>query len=228
MGRIEMSVPEHVVILGGGPAGLAVGHELSANGEKATILERNDFVGGLCRTVHHNGYKFDLGGHRWFTKNERLNDWLRRLMGNEILMVDRTSRIYYEGKFFNYPINVVDILKKTSLFTVLHAGVSLFWAFMRRAILSRPIVNMKDAYVSQFGNKLYDMFFRRYSEKVWGAPCESLSGDWVVQRSKGISIGALVRKTLLGSSRETGVSSLIDQFMYPSNGYVRISERMAE
>jgi len=221
-----MKNPGHVVILGAGPAGLAAGHELSINDVKVTVLERNDYVGGLCRTVQYKGYKFDLGGHRWFTKNEDLNNWFRRLMGDEIVMVDRISRIYYGGKYFFYPIRFSDILKKTGPFTILHAGLAFMWAILVQAITNQPAANMKEAYVAQFGSKLYDMFFRRYSEKVWGRPCEELSADWVSQRSKGLSIWTLVRESLVGNKEQ--VTSLIDNFMYPRDGYVRIPERMAE
>lgn len=222
----EMQIPEHVVILGAGPAGLAVGHELSANGTKVTVLERNTFVGGLCRTIENEGYKFDLGGHRWFTKNEDLNKWFRRLMEGEYIWVDRVSRIYYDGKFFNYPISFGDIIRHAGPITVVHAGFSFLWASLRHAVRPRTITNMKDAYTVQFGAKLYDMFFRRYSEKVWGRPCEELSADWVSQRSKGLSIWSLVRNAIAQSSKS--YVSLIDQFMYPRDGYVRIPERMAE
>ena len=179
MAETKNRAPEHVVILGAGPAGLAVGHELSVNDVRVTVLDRNDYVGGLCRTLHEDGYKFDLGGHRWFTKNEDLNNWFRRLMEGEIVMVNRISRIYYGGKFFNYPINFGDIIKNTGPFTMLHAGLSFLWTYLRQAAAPRPIQNMRDAYTVQFGAKLYDMFFRRYSEKVWGLPCEKLSADWV-------------------------------------------------
>ena len=218
--------PGHVAILGAGPAGLAAGHELSANGAKVTVLERNDYVGGLCRTVHYKGYKFDLGGHRWFTKNEDLNNWFRRLMGDEIVMVDRVSRIYYGGKYFFYPIRFSDIFKRTGPVTIVHAGLAFVWSALQQAIDDRPPRNMREAYVAQFGTKLYDMFFRRYSEKVWGRPCEQLSADWVSQRSKGLSIWTLVREALMASREK--VTSLIDNFMYPRDGYVRIPERMAE
>jgi protoporphyrinogen oxidase len=218
--------PGHVVILGAGPAGLAAAHELTLNGAKVTVLERNDYVGGLCRTVKYKGYKFDLGGHRWFTKNEDLNTWFRRLMGDEIVMVDRISRIYYGGKYFFYPIRFGDILRKTGPFTILHAGLAFLWALLVQSAATRPPANMKEAYVAQFGSKLYDMFFRRYSEKVWGRPCEELSSDWVSQRSKGLSIWTLVRDALVGNKEQ--VTSLIDNFMYPRDGYVRIPERMAE
>lgn len=218
--------PAHVAILGAGPAGLAVGHELALNGVRVTVLERNSYVGGLCLTVEQDGYKFDLGGHRWFTKNEDLNRWFRRLMEGEIVMVDRISRIYYGGKFFNYPIGFADLIKNTGPLTIMHAGLSFMWTSLSRAIYARPITNMKEAYTAQFGAKLYDMFFRRYSEKVWGKPCEELSADWVSQRSKGLSIWGLVRNAVYSYNRT--VVSLIDQFMYPRDGYVRIPERMAE
>jgi len=224
-----MKGPGHVVILGAGPAGLAAGHELSINGAKVTVLERNDYVGGLCRTVEYKGYKFDLGGHRWFTKNEDLNNWFRRLMGDEIVMVDRISRIYYGGKYFFYPVRFSDILKKTGPFTILHAGFAFMWAMLVQSVTNKPPANMKEAYVAQFGSKLYDMFFRRYSEKVWGLPCEKLSADWVSQRSQGLSIWTIVREALLSNKKEKEqVTSLIDNFMYPRDGYMRIPERMAE
>ena len=218
--------PEHVIILGGGPGGLATGHEVATKGGQVTVLEKNDYVGGLCRTIEDDGYRFDLGGHRWFSKNEDLNNWFRHLMEGEIVMVDRISRIYYDRKFFYYPIRFTDILKNTGPITILHAGFAFLWATLRQSSSNKPIVNMKQAYVSQFGSKLYDMFFRLYSEKVWGRPCEELSADWVSQRSKGLSIWTAVRDALVGSSNK--VTSLIDQFMYPQYGYMRIPERLAE
>ena len=217
---------KHIIILGGGPAGLATGHEVTANDGRVTVLERNSFVGGLCRTVHADGYRFDLGGHRWFTKNEALNDWFRRLMAGELVMVDRISRIYYDGKYFFYPIRFGDLFKQTGPLTILHAGIAFLWAVFRQAVLPRPVENMQQAYCAQFGKKLYEMFFRHYTEKVWGRPCEELSADWVSQRSKGLSIWSVVREALLGNKDQ--LTSLIDEFMYPRYGYVRVPERMAE
>jgi len=218
--------PEHVIILGGGPGGLATGHEVGTKGGKVTVLEKNQYVGGLCRTIEDKGYRFDLGGHRWFSKNEDLNDWFRHLMRDELVLVERVSRIYYQGKFFFYPIRFTDILKNTGLVTILHAGFAFLWSVFRQSVRNQAVVTMKQAYVSQFGTKLYDMFFRMYSEKVWGRPCEELSADWVSQRSKGLSVWTAVRDALIGSDNK--VTSLIDEFMYPRNGYMRIPERMAE
>ncbi|NND66169.1 MAG: NAD(P)-binding protein [Halioglobus sp.] len=221
-----MNKKEHVVIMGAGPAGLATGHELSVSGVKVSVLDRNDFVGGLCNTNVHNGYKFDLGGHRWFTKNEDLNAWFRRLMKDEIVWVERISRIYYDGGYYTYPISILNVIKNAGLFTIAQAGVTYLWSALRYSVMNKSIDNMKDAYVAQFGNKLYDMFFRRYSEKVWGLPCDKLSADWVSQRSAGLSIWTVIQESLLKTKSDN--ESLIEEFMYPRDGYVRIPQRMAE
>ena len=218
--------PGKTIILGAGAAGLAVAHELSEGGVDLTVIERNAFVGGLCRTVRYKGYAFDLGGHRWFTKNEDLNQWLRRLMGDELVMVDRISRIYYGGKYFLYPIDIVDLFRQSSPLVMAHAGLAFLWASMVQLLRARPQTNMKDAYIAQFGSKLYDMFFRRYTEKVWGLPCEQLSSDWVSQRTKGLSILTLLKDAI--GRKQPQFSSLIDNFMYPRDGFVRIPERMTE
>jgi protoporphyrinogen oxidase len=212
--------------MGAGPAGLATGHELSVSGVKVSVIDRNDFVGGLCNTNDYKGYKFDLGGHRWFTKNEDLNAWFRRLMGDEIVWVERISRIYYDGGYYTYPISILNVIKNAGIFTIAQAGITYIWSALQYSIFNKSINNMKDAYVAQFGGKLYDMFFRRYSEKVWGLPCEKLSSDWVSQRSAGLSIWTVIQESLLKT--KTDNESLIEEFMYPRDGYVRIPQRMAE
>jgi protoporphyrinogen oxidase len=218
--------PTHVVILGAGPAGLATAHELSANGIPVTVVEKNDYVGGLCRTVRVGGYKFDLGGHRWFTKNPDLDRWFRRLMEGHLVSVKRVSRIYHGGRYFQYPLAVGDVIRNTGALTILKSGFTFVWALVRYGAFNTPIRNMKDAYTAQFGSTLYEMFFRRYTEKVWGRPCQMLSPDWVAQRSKGLSIWSVAMNAL--SSRKNKVTSLIDEFVYPRDGYMRIAERMAE
>ncbi len=217
---------KHVVILGAGPAGLATGHELSLNGAKVTVLEKNSYVGGLCRTVEDAGYKFDLGGHRWFTKNEYLNNWFRRLMADEIVMVERISRIYYGGEYYNYPVEFGDVVKKTGFFKILSAGFTFVDAAVRYGLLDKPIKNIEDAYKAQFGKTLYKMFFEQYTEKLWGLPCHQLSADWVSQRSKGLNIWTVVQEAL--AARASSAKSLVEEFMYPRDGYMRITERMAE
>lgn len=222
----KLKPAEHVCILGAGPAGLATGHELSSNKTQVTVLEKNDYVSGLCRTVVVDGYRFDLGGHRWFTQNEELNNWFRRLMKDEIVMVNRISRIYYGGKYFNYPLGIYDVVSKAGLITIFVAGVTFFKALIDYSIFDKPVTNMKQAYTKQFGSKLYEMFFKIYTEKVWGKPCEELSSDWVSQRSKGLNIMTILRETIANSRNK--IVSLVDEFMYPRLGFARICDRMAE
>lgn len=216
----------HVVVLGAGPGGLAVAHELTAAGRRVTVLERNDFVGGLCRTVEHRGFRFDLGGHRWFTKNMDLDRWFRRLMEGELVRVERRSRIYHDGRFFDYPVSLGNVFRNTSIPTVARIGLDFLASAVKMSMTQREVSNMEEAYTQQFGKTLYEMFFRNYSEKVWGHPCHELSADWVAQRSAGLSVVDVIKDTLLKVNSKH--QSLIDEFVYPRLGYMRIAERMTE
>ncbi|WP_423823479.1 FAD-dependent oxidoreductase [Salinisphaera sp. SPP-AMP-43] len=216
----------HIVVLGAGPAGLACAHELSRLGARVTVVERNSYVGGLCRTVNYKGYRFDLGGHRWFSKNPDLNNWFKRLMAGELVDVDRISRVFYQGTFYDYPIRPLDVIDKTATTTLAVAGLSYAKASIEYSLLRKPIRHIEDAFTAQFGGKLFDMFFRQYTEKVWGRSCRELSADWVSQRSKGLSIRRLAREAVQRGSTDN--TSLIEQFMYPRYGYMRIAERLAE
>jgi protoporphyrinogen oxidase len=146
-------------------------------------------------------------------------------MEGELVEVHRVSRIYFDGRYFDYPISVGNVLKNAGLVASAHAAASYLWSAGRELARRRPPANMKEAYVAQFGEKLYEMFFRRYSEKVWGRRCEELSADWVAQRSKGLSVLVALKDAL---TKKRDVVSLIDRFVYPRLGYQRICERMAE
>ena len=213
-----------VAILGAGPAGLAAGHHLSSRGVPLQVLELNDYVGGLCLTTDVNGFKFDLGGHRWFTKNKELHEWFLKLMEGELVTVERTSRIYFDRSYYNYPISLKNVLSNAGLLTCIHAGISYMKAAAIGTLTNKKPHNLRQAFVSQFGEKLFDMFFRRYTEKVWGCPCEEISADWVSQRSKGLSIFAAVKDAIV---KNRNIVSLVDEFVYPRDGYQRICERLA-
>ena len=214
-----------VAILGAGPAGLAAGHHLSSRGVPLQVLELNDYVGGLCLTTDLNGFKFDLGGHRWFTKNKELHEWFLELMEGQLVTVERTSRIYFDRKYYNYPISLKNVLANAGLLTCIHAGLSHMKAAVIGSLTNKQPKNLREAFVSQFGEKLFNMFFRRYTEKVWGCPCEEISADWVAQRSKGLSIFAAVKDAIIKNKK---IVSLVDEFVYPRDGYQRICERLAE
>ncbi len=218
--------PQQVAVLGGGPAGLAAAHELSRCGVRVIVLERAPWVGGLSMTWVRDGFRFDLGGHRWFTKKDWLQEWFLELMRGELVSVDRVSRIYFDGRYFDYPVRVMNVLRSAGPFTSAHALSSYGWSRLTSTLRSRPIENIEEAYVAQFGPKLYRMFFKRYTEKVWGRDCTALSADWVTQRTKGLSIWQTLRDAIAPTSSR--VASLVDRFVYPRLGYQRISERMRE
>ena len=220
--------PHHgtAIILGAGPAGLSAGLALARAGWSVEVFERDPVVGGLARTVERDGFRFDIGGHRWFTKKDHLNQFLIDVVGDELVMVDRTSRIYFEGKYVDYPLRVGNVLSKIGPVTSARAIGDFMRTKASNAISRKPVVSMQDAYVAQFGQTLYELFFRRYSEKVWGGTCDQLSGDWVEQRSRGLSLPTLIKDAITAGDSKT--ESLVEQFMYPRLGFGRICERMAD
>ncbi|MDP9371384.1 MAG: FAD-dependent oxidoreductase, partial [Chloroflexota bacterium] len=214
------------VVLGAGPGGLATGYYLSKHGVPVTVLERAPVVGGLARTVERDGFKFDLGGHRWFSKVDEVNDFYKEVIADETVWVRRISRIYFDGKFIDYPLKISNALAAIGPVKATEAMLDYGRVRAEQRLRPRPIVSLEDAFVNQYGRTLYNLFFARYSEKVWGRPCAEMSGDWAGQRTKGMSILTAVKDAVIPSQGK--VQSLIDSFMYPRYGYGRLSERMAE
>jgi len=218
------------VVMGAGPGGLCSAYVLSKAGVPTTVVERAPFVGGLARTIRHQTefgeFKFDIGGHRWFTKNDELNDIFKEVVADELLWVDRISRIYFDGRYVDYPLKISNALKAIGPVTSAKAMADYGKTRIEQKINHKPVVSMEDAYIDQFGPTLYKLFFERYSEKVWGLPCSQKSADWVTQRSKGMSIVTAVKDAVVPSKGK--VVSLIDNFMYPRDGFGRFSERMAD
>lgn len=218
------------VVMGAGPGGLCSAYVLSKAGAHATVLEKAPFVGGLARTIkrqtEYGEFKVDIGGHRWFTKSDELNAIFREVIAEELLMVNRTSRIYFDGRYVDYPLNIKNALKEIGPVTAAVAVIDAERTKLQHRIRPVDIVSMEDAYIDQYGPTLYRMFFQRYSEKVWGRPCNEMSGDWVSQRTKGMSLFTAVKDAVIPSKGK--VVSLIDEFMYPRDGFGRFSERMAD
>jgi protoporphyrinogen oxidase len=218
-------VERQVAILGAGPGGLAAGCQLALGGGRPVVFEKEEYVGGLCHTLQHQGFRFDIGGHRWFTKNEDVDRWVRALMGDEFLRVGRLSRIYFRGRYYSYPLSLGNVLENMGPLGLARGLASYLRAQLRR---TTPETTMEEAFVRQFGRVLYETFFKTYSEKVWGRSCHELSADWVEQRTKGLSLWVTLRRALSGSGGARHVVSMVEEFSYPRRGYGRISERMAE
>ncbi len=217
-----------VLILGAGLAGLAAGHEVTKKSNKKVILaEKNPYVGGLAVTLKKDGYSFDSGPHRWFTKSDEINNWLKDLLNEELVDVNRLTRIYYKGKYYYYPLKPLNALGNLGIFNAIWAISSYAWIRiqLKTGLRKKEVNNIADAYINQFGYKLYYEFFHFYTEKLWGRKTTELSGDWASQRSKGLSIWSAVKDSIVKSKN---VISLIDKFIYPKTGFGRIAEKMEE
>lgn len=211
--------------MGGGLAGLAAGYELSRAGKKVTVVEKWDEVGGLARTIKVKNFRFDTGPHRWYTKSNMVNEWMLKILGREVIKVPRLTRIYFDGKFFFYPIKLMNALTGIGILKAFQSVIDYLIARTKARLFKQKLVTMEDGYINQFGKTLYETFFKRYSEKLWGVDCRQISIDWVGQRTRGLNILTIIKDTFFKSR---GVVSLVDEFSYPKTGIGRLAEKLAE
>ena len=203
---------EPVVIIGAGPAGLTAAYELIKRNIRPIVLEKADKVGGIARTETYKGYSFDLGGHRFFTKIEKINQLWQEMLGEDFLKVRRMSRIYHQGRFFNYPLHLFNAFSNLG---VIESFLILSSYFRAQFRLFPEEESFEQWVCNRFGRRLYETFFRTYTEKVWGIPCHKIRADWAAQRIKGLSLIAAVSNALLGIKK---AKSLINEFYYPLRG----------
>lgn len=252
---------KRVVIIGAGPAGLTAGYELlkeKNNEYEVIILEESNDIGGISKTVKYNGNRMDIGGHRFFSKDERVMKFWEELMpiqgknsfddeilgrekplvkdgpdpekNNDVMLIrQRVSRIYSFKTFFNYPITMsFATFKAMGVWRTIKAGFS----YLGACIHKREEKSLEDFYINRFGKVLYQMFFEKYTEKLWGRHPREISSDWGAQRVKGISIKAVIKdmfQKLFGKKKqETTETSLIEQFWYPKYGPGHLWETLAK
>ena len=209
-----------VVCIGAGPAGLTAAYLLSKEGVPVTVLEQDpDYVGGISRTATYKGFAFDIGGHRFFSKSREVENLWTELLGDDFLERPRKSRIFYRGNLFDYPLRGFDALGKLGL---IEAGLCML-SYARARV--RPVANPRtftEWVTNKFGHRLFEIFFRTYTEKVWGMRCEEISADWAAQRIKGLSLSRAIWHALVppksGAPREKTIKTLIDSFRYPRRG----------
>ncbi|WP_297110284.1 NAD(P)/FAD-dependent oxidoreductase [uncultured Devosia sp.] len=215
------------LIIGAGPAGLTTAYELTKAGRSVAIVERDPvYVGGISRTVNYKGYRFDIGGHRFFSKSAEVEAWWTEIMGDEMLHRPRSSRIYYNGKLFDYPLRAMDALTKLGPIEAVRCVLSYGWAKLNPY---PNVVSFEQWVVNNFGRRLFEIFFKTYTEKVWGMDCADISADWAAQRIKGLNLyQAIIQSFGLGKkggSKDEIIKTLINSFRYPRLGPGQMWER---
>ncbi|NDJ17669.1 NAD(P)/FAD-dependent oxidoreductase [Myxacorys almedinensis] len=215
-----------VVILGAGPAGLTAGYELLKQGIQTVVLEQADKVGGISRTETYKGYRFDIGGHRFFTKVPEVQQIWQEILKDEFIKVPRMSRIYYGGNFYDYPLSIVNTLSNLGIIPSVLILLSYLKARFKAKLNPDSEPETFEEWVTdRFGARLYRTFFKTYTEKVWGIPCNKIRADWAAQRIQGLSLKKAVINALFGSNN---TKTLIKEFDYPRLGPGMMWERAQE
>ena len=208
------------VVIGAGPAGLTAGYTLAKNGREVLVLEQDPvYVGGISRTASYKGFLFDIGGHRFFSKSREIVDLWNEILPDDFLERPRLSRIYYRGKFYAYPLKAFEALKNLGLVESALCMASFAYA---KAFPVKDPKTFHQWVRNQFGERLFGIFFKTYTEKVWGMGCDEISADWAAQRIKGLSLGAAIldglRRSLGLRKADAGAKTLIESFRYPRRG----------
>lgn len=218
--------PSHwpVVIVGAGPAGLTAAWELIRRGIPVTVLEKYHLPGGIARTERYNGYYFDIGGHRFFTKVEQVEKLWHEWMKEDFLLRPRKSRIYYDGKFFDYPLRAFNALFNMGLWR----STLIMLSYIQFKLFPYSEEDTFEQWVTnRFGKRLFEIFFKTYTEKVWGIPTSEIRAEWAAQRIKGLSLLAAIRNAIF-KPRGQEIKTLIEEFHYPKRGPGMMWERVVE
>ena len=216
---------DRVLVVGAGPAGLTAAYLLQQAGARVTVFEGSSMLGGISQTAQYKGYRFDIGGHRFFTKYEPVEKLWHEILGDEFIKVPRQSRIHYRGKYFDYPLKAWNALSGLGLFEAIRCVYSYGYAKLRPS----PVEENLEQWVSnRFGKRLYEIFFKTYTEKVWGIPCTEVRAEWAAQRIQNLSLAKAILNAASIQKRSTKIKSLIDEFQYPRLGPGQMWEMCTE
>ena len=216
-----------VIIIGAGPSGLAAAYELSKNSTDVVLNEQLRQVGGLARTIRRGEARFDIGPHRFFTKSSEIFDLWSNILQKDLLSVPRLTRIFYNNKFFYYPLSPMNAFFGVGPINSGQILISYFSTLLKQRLSRSEPQNFEDWVVQQFGRRLFEIFFKTYTEKVWGIPCTQIGADWAGQRIKGLSLWTAVVNSIF-KPKQKKIKTLVDEFVFPRLGAGMFYERMAE
>ncbi len=221
----QLVTGDRIVVAGAGPAGLTAAYLLAKRGFDVTVLEGDDIVGGISRTARYKEFRFDIGGHRFFTKITPVQEIWEELLGDEFIEVPRLSRIHYNGKFFNYPLKAANALSGLGVYQ----ATMIVMSYARARLRPNPVEENFEQWVSnRFGSRLYRIFFKTYTEKLWGLPCTEIRAEWAAQRIQGLSLMRAILSATSLQKRSVHIKSLIDEFRYPRLGPGQMWERATD
>lgn len=209
-----MSEKASVIIIGAGPAGLTAAYQLIKLGHPVTLIESTNQVGGMSRSLEMFGQIVDCGPHRFFTSDKIVNDFFHEIVGDNFTVVNRLTRIYYRNKFFDYPLKIGNVIRNISIFELTHILFSYFWI---RIFPNKSVKTFEDWVTNKFGEKLFGMFFKSYTEKLWGINCNQIDADWASQRIKKLSLWEALISSIKGNKNNKH-KTLVDVFAYPYKG----------
>jgi protoporphyrinogen oxidase len=216
-----------VVIIGAGPAGLTAAYELTKYNKKVLVLEKKPNVGGLAETKVFGKYRYDIGPHRFFTKNQEVYKLFLDMLGKDAVEVKRKTRILFKGSYFDYPLTPLNALFGLGIFESISIGFSYIFARIKSYLRISKVENFEDWVIDKFGKKLYKNFFKNYTEKVWGIECIDIGKDWADQRIKGLSLSTAIKFALFPNSKKRP-KTLVDLFYYPKLGAGMLWEKFED
>ncbi|MFK8046758.1 MAG: FAD-dependent oxidoreductase [Crocinitomicaceae bacterium] len=213
-----------IVVIGAGPAGLSCAYALKKKGKQVEVYEASKHIGGMARSFDLWGQRVDLGPHRFFSKQKEINQFFKELIKDDFTLVSRRTRIFYRNRFFDYPLKLLNVLKSLPLLVIFQ----ILWFFgLQKIKPKKEAKNFEEWVTSRFGKKLFEIFFKHYTEKLWGVKCTEIDADWAAQRIKTLTLFGAVKSAIFGNKGNTH-KTLVDQFAYPKNGSGTLYERAAD
>lgn len=229
----KLSVTRDSLVMGAGLAGLTAAHQLAASGQRVMVIEKNDQAGGLARTIEDNGFRFDLGGHRFIAQDKVVDDFVKNILQGDYLVVPRTSKILLNNRYFHYPLKPVNSIFGLGIKKCLKVLVEYVYERSKKKIVNKQPRNLEDWVIQQFGKTMFELYFKDYSEKVWGIDCKHIAKEWIAQRIQGLSLGAAVKNAMFSAmfpamfgKKENKYTTLADRFIYPHRGIGSIADNL--